>query len=143
MTEQPPKAMQDALKRTHRRFTYTPDALDNWRFPTLTGRINDDCDGFAPAVLLEVTGSRRAMCWKLVTFQAVLWQVKTKRGRGHLVLWYRGWWSDNTQKKWYRTADMPHTRVFPWPWPLVAWKYVLGAAVRLALRVKGVNQTHN
>lgn len=130
----PHRNMRFALKRTHDRFTYTPDKLDNWKFPAMSGRINDDCDGFAPAVLQEVAGSKLGFWWKLVTFQAHLWHVKTRRGNGHLALWYRGWWSDNTRKEWYRTADMPHTRVFPWPWPLVAWKYALGAVVRL---VKG------
>lgn len=89
--------------------------------------VLDDCDGFALTLLYTLADKKLwRFWWLLVTFQACFWHVTTARGAGHLVLWYRGMWADNTMSDWYVTSDMPHTRRFPWPWPAVALKLLIG-----------------
>lgn len=118
-----------AKTRLDVRFNYTADtaAIDHWKVTTHNGVVNDDCDGYSLTLLYILAGqSWIRFWWYLVTFQAVIWRVKSYRGNNHAVLWFRGYWTDNMEDRWYRTKDMRHTRRFPWVWPLVALKLLVG-----------------
>jgi hypothetical protein len=125
--------MRKERNKIEYRFFYTKDPkIDYWRVTTYDGPVKDDCDGYALTLLWGLAGrSWWRFWWLLITFQATIWFVKSYNGDGHAVLWYRGWWADNMEYKWYRTADMRHTRRFPMPWPSVALKLLIGVVVSL------------
>lgn len=120
------------------RFRYTSDQfrwLDDWRIMKRDdhGLFKGDCEDFALTLLWELANQSMWRFWWLqITFQAVMWQVTTASGNGHAVLWYRGAWADCTQPNWYPTEKMPHTRRFPWLWPLVMLKFAMTLLPRFA-----------
>lgn len=111
------------------RFVYQPDegSIDHWEVTKNGDVIWDDCDGFALTLLYELADRSWFKFWWLqITCQACIWHVKSYRGNGHIVLWYKGWWADNMEHKWYVSQEMRHTRRFPWIWPTVAVKLLVG-----------------
>lgn len=93
---------------------------DSWRILKDTPR-KGDCEDFALTTLWLVAGqSIIRFWWYLVTFQAIIWHVRTPRGVGHAELWFRGQSIDNISPNW--KPEHMHKRWFPYLWPLVAFK---------------------
>ena len=120
--------MKSKLKEIQQRFVYTKDGLlDKWKIHKLPGTIKGDCEDHALTLLWELAGQSMLRFWWLqISGQACIWYVTSYNGAGHAVLWYKGWWADNMEKTWYTTAEMRHTRRFPYPAPLVALKQIIG-----------------
>lgn len=115
-------------KDIRRRFHYTsdPSGIDKWVVTKDGNTIYDDCDGWALTSLYDIAGRSWFWFWFYqITFQAVIWKVKSYNGGWHAVLWYRGYWTDNMEVGWYETHQMRHTRVLPYVFPLVALKMLL------------------
>lgn len=121
--------MLDIRNQTEKDFTYKPDGkVDFWQVHKKDGPFVGDCEDFALTLLYRLSGKSMFKFWlNLITFRAVLWHCKTKSGSGHLILWYKGGhWADNTMRSWYRELSMPHMLLFPWPWPFLPLKMLIG-----------------
>ena len=114
-----------------RRFRWTADRVEGWRIlDAHTGPLTGDCDDFAITALWIMAGrSRLRMWWLLITMQAAVWHCTSGRGEPHAVLWLRGHgWIDNIYPDW--SARARHKRRFPWPWPIIPVKLILGAVFK-------------
>lgn len=110
-------------------FKYQGERVENWRIlktTDLSGKRVGDCEDFSLSTLwLIAGGSFVKFWWYLVTFQAVIWYVKSAgNGVGHAELWFRGEWIDNIGPEW--TKDSKHHKRFPYLWPLVIVKLLTG-----------------
>ena len=128
--------MIDIRNQTEKDFFYKPDPkFDVWKIHRNAGTFSGDCEDFALTLLYRLSNNSLYEFWfNLLTFRAVLWFCKSPSGEGHLVLWYRGNWADNTMKSWYTKPSMPHTLLFPLLWPLVVVKLVMGKIYHLLQR---------
>lgn len=124
--------MLDEFKDVKSRFVYTRDpSLDRWKIHKTDGQIKGDCEDFALTLLWQLSGRSMWKLWLNVIFmRAMIWHVTAYNGEGHAVLWYRGFWADNMERRWYQTEEMRHTRRFPFIAPLMAVKLLIGFIAR-------------
>ena len=123
--------MQKALDDVNERFVYRADGdVDDWDIIRGDDAIEGDCEDYALAVLWNLSGqSWLKFFWLLLSFQAVIWHVKSYQGNGHAVLWYKGYWCDNMMNNWYETKHMLHKRRFPQILPTVLLKLLIGKLI--------------
>lgn len=120
--------MHSAYQCVAGRFKYARDPkIDTWTINRGDGTIQGDCEDFSLSVLWELSDRSWFKFWMyLITFQAVIWFVKTRGGEGHAVIWFGGHWTDNTANGWYDSNQMTHKKIFPFIFPFVALKLIIG-----------------
>ena len=112
------------------KFEYRPDVGgDRWRILKdiqHSRTVEGDCEDFALTVLwLEAGKSMLNFWWMVLTFQAMIWYVKTDGNVGHAALWVRGkGWTDNIKPYWSRKYQ--YERVYPMVAPMLALKMFIG-----------------
>lgn len=130
-----PQRMIAARQRVEDHFEYRPDPgiVDDWRVSSAqNGTIKGDCEDFSLAVLWEYSEQSWIKFWFLiVTFQAVMWHVKSYNGNGHAVMWFRGHWCDNMAHDWYEGDEFRHKLRFPYLFPLMMLKLLLAKIQRM------------
>lgn len=104
-------------------FHYRSDRRDTWRLlrePGPDGLFLGDCEDFALTVLWLMAGrSWLRLWWLVISFQAMIWNVRTAGGEAHAALWLRGHgWIDNIYPWWGEC--LPHRKRFPYLAPLLA-----------------------
>lgn len=105
------------------RYRWRADARDNWNLldsPSSDGLFHGDCEDFALTVLWLMAGRSWLRVWWLVlTFQAMIWNVRAPSGETHAILWMRGHgWIDNIFPWW--SDQCLHRRRFPYLAPILA-----------------------
>lgn len=121
-------------------YKYDPELgkSDTWSIITEKdedGKYRGDCEDFSLTVLYKLKcESLLATLWALVTFQAIIWFVRAKNGGGHAVMSYKGQYIDNWTKRFVSKdvmyAECGHKFKFPYPFPSVFLKMIIGAIKR-------------
>lgn len=85
-------ATPDILADLRARFRYRSEESDRWNLLTApAGPLRGDCDDFALTALWLLSGrSWPRLLWLVMTFQMMLWFVRTSADVPHMALWVRG-----------------------------------------------------
>lgn len=85
-------AMPDDLDDLLTRFRYRSEEADHWTLlASNEGPLYGDCDDLGLSALWRLCGrSWLRVFWNVLTFQMMLWNVRTRAGVPHMALWVRG-----------------------------------------------------
>lgn len=114
--------MKDAAAWMRLHFVYT---ADGWADKWVIGRLTGDCEDFALTVLYRLHGNSKARVVKaLLTGKARIIRTEARKGVGHAVLEYRGYYIDNIGKRWLER--FPYEMQRPYSRAMVALKLSFG-----------------
>lgn len=128
--------MNKDLEYLGQNFEYVSDGkLDNWRIMPMDN-LKGDCDDFAVTALYLACDRSLVKFWFMIlTFQALLWHMRSPAGGGHLVLWLRGHgYIDNWDCQWVTKEyllEQGYKFRFPFIFPFCAMKMFFGVVLRL------------
>lgn len=113
-----------------RRFVYKKDKVDTWRILMGAGEITGDCEDFSlTLVYLESGRSKLKTFWNLLICRYVLWHCTYKETEGHMVVYHKGKWADNIQRRWVDDLGPKYNLKFPYG-PLAIPVYFLKKVMR-------------
>lgn len=101
---------EEILKEWVSQFKYRSDA-DNYGYQEVWTVIKEepwigDCEDFSLTLLYRLcNNSILKMLFMILTFQASILYCKIGE-EGHAVLWYKGKFADNIQRRWVKYSDL-------------------------------------
>lgn len=119
----------DAVKHVNGFFVYEAETgkVEAWRRLS-PDNPRGDCEDYALSVIGQYSG--RSFLWNVCNmFKFRLWYVKDPRGRGHLIGVCKHGAFDNHKMKLTpveRYKSEGYRFVFPWPFPLIPIKMLIG-----------------
>lgn len=119
-------AMPDNLDDLRARFCYRSEESDHWTLlASERGYLRGDCDDFALTALWVLCGrSWLQVIWQVLTFNMLLWNVRTRAGVPHMALWVRGrGWICNMYPTW---GASQHSLSVPYILPL----FLIGLVIK-------------
>lgn len=114
--------MRDAADYMRERFTYK---ADGWADKWVIGRMTGDCEDWALTMLWLLHGKSKTRVVKaLLTGKARIHRTEARKGVGHAVLEWNGYYIDNIGKRWL--DRFPYEMQRPYSRAMVALKLAFG-----------------
>lgn len=126
--------IEDAIKHINKTFKYKGDKkwLDKWTI--MNEPFVGDCEDYSLTTIYHAKDkSMLKFIWALITFEYVLYFVKTARGEGHAITRHKGMYFDNIQRKLVTKEKLIEDgyRLFiPLLFPFVFLKMLIGTTMK-------------
>ena len=126
--------IEDAIKHINKTFKYKSDKkwLDKWT--VMNEPFVGDCEDYSLTTIYHAKDkSMLKFVWALITFEYVLYFVKTSRGEGHAITRHKGMYFDNIQRKLVTKEKLVEDgyRLFiPLPFLFVFLKMLIGTTMK-------------
>lgn len=125
--------IEDALKILNSRFVYKKDKyryLDTWTIMHGDEKWIGDCEDYSLTLAWLVADQNVfKFVWNLVTFQFLIWFVKSPSGEGHGIIKIGDLYYDNIQKKGSTKEYLKgkgYRFILPLVFPVVLFKMLFG-----------------
>lgn len=126
--------IEEALKHINRTFKYKGDKkwFDKWTI--MNEPFVGDCEDYSlTAIYYANDKSMMKFLLTLMTFQYIVYYVKTSRGEGHAITRHKGMYFDNIQRKLVtkeKLVEDGYKLFIPLPFPFVFLKMFIGTAMK-------------